>query len=99
MGSEPKAEEVEVKTEEKIFLTEVEAKPSDEQPAPVESAPETEVKETVPQETPVQETSPSTEQAPKSTETCTSMVAHTASSVEEKSSAEGNETEKSKEPL
>merc|ERR1712136_150489 len=92
--SEPKAKEVEVKTEDKIFLTEVESKPSDEQPAPVESAPETEVKETVPQET-----SPSTEQAPKSTETCTSMVAHTASSVEEKSSAEENKTEESKERL
>ena len=71
--TEPKEGEVEVKVEEKLFLTEVESKPTDEQA----------------QESPVQDNSPSTEQtpeasAPEPADTCTSMVAHTVSSVEEK---------------
>merc|ERR1719322_2223999 len=75
--TEPKEDEVEVKVEEKLFLTEVESKPTDEQPAPVENAPSTE-----------QTTEAS---VPESADTCTSMVAHIVSTVEEPLSSESGQ--------
>jgi len=108
---EPKEDDVQVKTEEQIFLTEVETKPTEEQPATTENAPESNTgtkeaddKASEPQQTQVKEASQSVEQGPETnvsepTDQLSSMVANTVSSEQEKPSDGEITTEEPKEPL